>query len=348
MTVRVVWVFVLAAAAALAIAVRAPLATTVLGLMAFGVLHNVLELRYVAGRFAPVLSGRLLAVLVGLITAIVLCRLAAVVFGEPARLAEIVVGYAVLGAACLAALRGPLLVLALAVLAGAAAASLSWPAYHFVVLTHLHNVVPLFFLWEWARRLPNAAARRWFRAVQLGWVLVVPGLVLTGVLDRYFGGVSSAVAGFAGDPRPILAASAPPSTVVTDVGVRLLVVFAFLQTMHYFVWVAFLPRYAPDAARAFEARAPWLTGRRAWSLGAALGAAVAVLMAIDYATGKALYAAFASYHAYLEFPVVIAVLLGLRNYQLCDGSHGLDRVCSHPDDSEISRSLKGVEVRQMS
>ncbi len=120
------------------------------------------------------------------------------------------------------------------------------------------------------------------------------------------------MAGFAGNPRPIVAASAPPSTVITEVGLRLLVVFAFLQTMHYFVWVAFLPRYAPEAARAFEARAPWLTGRRVWALGAGLGGVLAFLFAIDYASGKALYAAFASYHAYLEFPVLLAVLFNLR------------------------------------
>jgi hypothetical protein len=319
MTVRVIWVFAMSAATALLIATQAPLATTVLGLMAFGVLHNVLELRYVAGRFASVLSGQLLAVLIGLITAIVLCRLAAIAVGQPARLAEIIIGYAVLGAACIAALRGPLLALALTVLAVAAAGSLRWPAYHFVVLAHLHNVVPLFFLWEWARRLPSVSVRRWFRAVQVGWVLVIPALLLTGVFDRYFGGVSSSVAAFAGNPRPIVAASAPPAAVASEMGVRLLVVFAFLQTMHYFVWVAFLPRYAPDAARAFEARAPWFTGRRAWALGAGLGAALAVLFAIDYASGKALYAAFASYHAYLEFPVLIAVLLGLK--RATDQSH---------------------------
>ena len=40
-----------AATGAMALATRAPLATTVLGLIAFGVLHNVLEIRYVAGRF---------------------------------------------------------------------------------------------------------------------------------------------------------------------------------------------------------------------------------------------------------------------------------------------------------
>lgn len=311
MTVRVIWLFGGAAAVALAVAVRAPLATTVLGLTVFGVVHNVLELRYVSGRFATVLSGRMLFWLLGLITVIVLCRLAGMVVGEPARLAEIVVGYAVLGAACVAGLRGPSLMAAAAVLAIAAAASLSWPPYHFVVLSHLHNVVPLFFLWDWAARLPTPALRRWFRSVQIGWVLVVPAVLLSGVLDRHFAGTSSSLAGFAGNPRTIVAASAPPAAVVTEVGLRLLVVFAFLQTMHYFVWVGFFPRYAPDAARAFELRVPWLTGARAWTLGGAVGVALAVVFVTDYASGKAVYSAFASYHAYLEFPVVLATLLGL-------------------------------------
>jgi hypothetical protein len=311
MTLRAVWLFVLVAGVALVVAVRAPLATTVLGLIAFGVLHNVLELRYVSGRFAAVLSGRLLLWLVGLITAIVLCRLAGMIVGEPARLAEIVVGYAVLVAGCLAASRGPALLMALAVLAAAAVASMSWPAYHFVVLAHLHNVVPLFFLWEWSARLPNPSVRRWFRSVQVGWVLVVPALVLAGLFDGQFGSARTSLTGFVGNPRPILAASAPPAAVVTEVGMRLLVVFAFLQTMHYFVWVFFLPRCAPEATKAFEARAPWLTGRRAWTLGAALGIALAALFVIDYASGKAVYSAFASYHAYLEFPVLLAVVLGL-------------------------------------
>jgi len=87
-------------------------------------------------------------------------------------------------------------------------------------------------------------------------------------------------------------------------------VFAFLQSMHYFVWVWFLPRHAPEAARAFERRVPWLRGARAWALGAGLGGVLAVLFAVDYASGRALYSAFASYHAYLEFPVVLAMLLG--------------------------------------
>ncbi|GAA3230336.1 hypothetical protein ACFO1B_26715 [Dactylosporangium siamense] len=299
--------FLFAAAAALAVALGAPLATTVLGLIAFGVLHNVLELRYVTGRFAPVLNGRFLAVLLGLISAIVLCRIAAMFVGQPARNAEILVGYAVLAAGCAHALRGWLLGVAGSVLAVAAGVSLSWPGYHFVVLAHLHNVVPLFFLWEWAAALPPVT-RRWFRSIQVGWVFVVPAAILLGAFD--VSGVSaSTVAAFAGDPAKIMALSAPPASSVA-VGARFLVVFAFLQTMHYFVWVWFLPRYAPDAARAFEARVPWLRGSRAWALGAGLGAVLGLLFVIDYASGRALYSAFASYHAYLEFPVLLAMLLG--------------------------------------
>ncbi|WP_426508723.1 hypothetical protein ACPPVO_59325 [Dactylosporangium sp. McL0621] len=281
--------FVLATLAALGIAVRSPLIVTVGGLIAFGALHNVLELRYVAGRFSSLLTGRFLAVLLGLVTAIVLCRLAALVVGDPARYAEILVGYAVLAAACIHALRGRRLFGAGFVLLVGAALSLSFPGYHFVVLAHLHNAVPLFFLWEWAGRLRRPALFRW---TQVAWVLVVPALVLLGAIDFALpDGV---------DFRRFLIA--PPGS--SDlVGTRFLVVFAFLQTMHYFVWVYFLPRYAPEAPR-------FLLGRRAWLLGLGLAALLAIPFAIDYATGRALYGAFASYHAYLEFPVLLAAVAG--------------------------------------
>ena len=69
----------------MALALRAPLATTVLGLIAFGVLHNVLEIRYVAGRFAGLLTGRFLRLLLVLTTGIALCRLAAGAWPQAAR-----------------------------------------------------------------------------------------------------------------------------------------------------------------------------------------------------------------------------------------------------------------------
>lgn len=294
--------FALATAGALALAVRAPLATTVLGLIGFGVLHNVLELRYVTGRFAGILRGRLLVSLGALITGIVLCRLAG------ARTPEILLGYAVLATGVLVGLRRWWLRAGgLAVLAVALGASLTWPAYHFVVLAHLHNVVPLLFLWEWSRTLP--AGRALFRAAQVLWVGVVPALVLAGVFDPWLAGGASDVVGFAGPPASIAAPVTPPDVTI---GLRFLVVFAYLQTMHYVVWVGFLPRCAPDAARAFDLRVPWLRGWRPWALGLGLAAAMSLVLVADYANGRLLYSSFASYHAYLEFPVLLALVFGVR------------------------------------
>lgn len=278
------------ATVALGIAVRAPLTTTVLGLIAFGVLHNVLEIRYVAGRFAQILTGRFLALLLIMITGIVGCRLAAGYVGEPARYAEIALGYLVLGCGCRYGLRGWRLVIALGVLAAAALVSFTWPGYHFVVLTHLHNLVPLFFLWEWASRLPTPAGRWGFRLAQVGWILAVPAAIALRAVDALIRFSLGVVERF--------------------VGTRFLVVFAFMQTMHYIVWVAFLPRFAPEAAAAFERRMPWLRGWRAWALGLGGGAVLAVLFWSDYYQGKAFYGALASYHAYLEFPVLLALITG--------------------------------------
>jgi hypothetical protein len=295
--------FVVATGAALALALRAPLLLTVLGLVSFGVLHNALELRYVTGRFAGVLRGPLLYTLAGLISGIVICRLT----GE--RIPEILLGYAVLAVGVGWAPR-PLWQRAIgfAVLAGAMAVSLHWPAYHVVVLAHLHNVVPLFFLWEWAGRLPRDA-RRWFRLTQVGWVLAVPLLIFSGLLDRWIAAGGGAVAAFAGSPAVVRAPFTPPDAAIA-VGLRFLVVFAFLQTMHYVVWIAFLPRFAPDASRAFDARVPWLRGRRLWLAAIGVGALLALLFVADYTQGRLMYSSFASYHAYLEFPVVLALLLG--------------------------------------
>ncbi|MEW1911798.1 hypothetical protein AB0442_25710 [Kitasatospora sp. NPDC085895] len=294
--------FVLAAAIALAFALRAPAGLAVLGLATFGILHNVLELRYVAGRFGEVLAGRFLRLLLVLITGIVVCRLLPP--GPVPHAAEILLAYGLLAAACLQALRGRPVALAGAavVLSAAAALSLSFPAYHFVVLAHLHNLVPLVFLWEWSRRLPRGRAV--FLAVQCGWVLAVPALLLLGALDGVLAPADGGVARLA-------AAYTPPAWLHTAAGLRFVAVFAFLQTMHYVVWVWFLPRHAPDAAVAFERRVPLLRGGRAWLLGAGAGAALAVLFATDWAQGKTLYAAVASYHAYLEFPVLLLLVARL-------------------------------------
>jgi hypothetical protein len=299
-----------AVAASLAVTLRSPVATAVIGLILFGVLHNLLEIRYVVGRFGGLLARPFLDLLVVLVTGIVAFRLLAPVIGRPAQLGEIALGYAVLAAAAHHVLEGRRRVVAWALIGVAAAVSLAFPAYHLVVLVHLHHVVPLFFLWEWSRRITSQRGRRAFRAVQLLWVVAVPAVILTGLFDGSLSADPGIVRSVVGDGHAVLAAGALPGTTATVVGVRLLTVLAFMQTMHYVVWVALMPRIAPDASAAFEARVPWVTGPRLWAAGFVAAALFAVLFGVDYARATTLYAALSSYAAYLELPVLLAMLVG--------------------------------------
>ena len=54
---------------------------------------------------------------------------------------------------------------------------------------------------------------------------------------------------------------------------------------------------------------PWLRGGRAWIAGLVAGGFLAVLFVSHYFAGRALYGALATYHAYLEFPVLLALLM---------------------------------------
>jgi len=301
-----------AVGASLGVALGAPVATAVIGLILFGVLHNLLEIRYVVGRFSGVLGRPFLDVLLALVTAIVVCDLLAGVVGRPARLAEIVLCYAVLAAVAQHGLHGRRRVVAWVALAAAATVSLSFPAYHFVVLAHLHQVVPLAFLWEWSRRIVSRRGRWAFRAVQVLWVVVIPAVILLGLLDGWLSADPGIVHSVVGDAQTVLAVSAPPDLAATTMGMRLLAVFAFMQTMHYVVWVGLLPRVAPDASAAFEARLPWATAPRLWAAGFIAAAVLAVVLGLDFAQGRTVYAALSSYHAYLELPVLLAMLVGVR------------------------------------
>jgi hypothetical protein len=320
-----------AVGASLAVALGAPVATAVIGLILFGILHNLLEIRYVVGRFSGVLGRPFLDLLVALITGIVVCRLLVGVVGRPAQVAEILLGYAVLTAAARHGLDGRRRGTAYAVVGAATVVSLTFPTYHFVVLTHLHNVVPLFFLWEWSRRIVSRRGRQAFRAVQLLWVVAVPAVILVGLLDGSLSADPGIVRSVVGDGQTVLTSSAPPGASATVVGMRFLTVFAFMQTMHYVVWVALLPRVAPDASAAFEARVPWVTGPRLWAIGFIAAALFAVLFGLDFAQGKALYAALASYHAYLELPVLLAMLVGGRH--LAETTTGSADPTDAPDDA---------------
>jgi hypothetical protein len=291
----------------LALSVLAPMATIVLGLVFFGVLSATLSLRYLVGRFAALLDPDFVRVLVVLITATALTGLLARVVGRPAELAAITLGYAVLAAGVWRWPGRTRRVVAWTVLAAALALSLSFPAYHVVVLGHLLALTPLGFLWEWSRGMGGTRGRRRFRGALLLTYLGVPMLLLSGALDRWLSMSPGQVRSVVGDGGAILRLTTLPGTVGTPFVARLLAISAFLGTLGYAAWVVFFPRAAPEATEAVEERLPWATGPRVWAGAFTVGAGLAVVFTLDFGRAAALLGAISAYPVLLGAGLLVVL-----------------------------------------
>jgi len=285
----------LVAAVALPFALRFPVATSVLALAAFGLVHTFLELRWVLARFRDFISGSFLAVCCVPVTLIALTRLLG-----GARAIEITAGFALLAAAVVQGYRTGRLTKAPAAVAAAAlaiglAASLDAPVMYGIVLAHLHNVVTGFLLWEWSSDMAEDR-RRAFRAVVAGLFVALPAFVLLGAADAV---LPASVKG-------LVVGTVTPGWAGAAMGVRLMAAFALLQVVHYGVWCWLLPRRSTGPTAPSRIDGSWLAAA------IAAAAVLALVFRTDYATGRTLYTSLATYHAYLEFPVVLVLLGGSR------------------------------------
>jgi hypothetical protein len=294
---------------ALVAALTLPLSVAVFGLLVLGVPHVVLEVRYVLGRHRDLLQGRFLLVVNVLLVVLVVTRL---LWREPAgRRAEVLVLVGLL-ALVLAFGRWPPRTLAVGAVAVAAVGVLTWVRVEdwFVVQTHLHNLVPVVFLWSWSAETLAPAARVRFRAATLAWALVVPALVLVGAFDP-LQATTPAAPGTGGLETAGVLRSVAPGGATDTLALRLLTLFAFGQLMHYAVWCWLLPRHAPGATAAFDAT-PAGRAVRGWRLPAltvGLLAVVAAVAVVDYADGRTVYSSLGVYHATLEYPILLALAL---------------------------------------
>jgi hypothetical protein len=266
--------FLAAIAVSLWSALVVPLALTVYGLIAFGLLHNFFELRYVIGRYCLTWTRPVSFLAMTTFPLFVARRL--LVPGPLGALVEIALTYVlIIGTICISSwsVRQKLL-LVLPALA-ASALSVIHSETHFVALAHLHNVLPLVFLWWWSESLPSGPARTGFRAVQVCWTLVLPLLILAG-----------------GIGAPIGPLMMPGSVLAGD-------------------WHAFGRHKSASLDRALEhARLP--DTRFIAGFAVVLAFSLAIVFLMDYWEGRFLYTALASVHAYLELPVILIALAAGR------------------------------------
>lgn len=288
-----------------------PVTLAVTTVAVFGVAHLALETRYVIGRSSTQVPRSVLAWLFLPLTLIALVRLFPQ--GRAGSQAEALLALGLVAAAWAWCLRGrwPAWVLGLAVIAGLAAAGLRRPDLYVVAIVHLHNLTPVAFLWEWSRDQGTRAGRTLFRAAQLGWAAVIPAVILLGSVD----GLAPSGLVWTGDRSAAQVASVySPAGWAEPWPARMLMVFCFGQLMHYVIWCGFLPAVArDDHERAMTVGAAGRLFRPQVFVPVAVGAAVAIgaLQLASGTLGRRWYSAVASYHAYIEYPILVVFLITL-------------------------------------
>lgn len=294
---RVALLGALGIATALALAVGAPLWLLAIGPIVLGVPHVLSDLRYLWVQQDLHRSRRvwLLVVpllVVGTVTAEVGWGLAAAalgLFAVPSTTARRLLGLAVLA---------PLL-----------AVSMRWPDPTNLAFAHLHNLIAIGLWWAlWPRR------QRWHYVVLALFVVATIGLSL-GAFDHLVVSAHAAVAGpSTGRPFGYYAYTLAPFA-EPIMATRLVILFAFAQSVHYLIWL----RLIPEDARARRSPRPFASTYRALKrelgvvvLGlATLGAlAVAIWAALDLAAARDGYLRAAIGHGHLE--LAAAALLFAR------------------------------------
>ncbi len=270
---RVRWLACGAVATSLTLTLVAPLWLLALGPVLLGVPHLLADLRYLVAQ--PGLHRH------GAASWAAALPLVAVGFGAPAFVGLL----SVVPLALLPAGQAPRKLLALGAWLALTLLALRFEFTFLLVFLHLHNLVALGFWWAWQ---PRTRATWWVPAL----VLAALVLLLSGAAD----GVVTAFGTFVATHAPGL----PPR-----LAGRLVLTFAFLQSLHYAVWL----RLVPEDARVRRAPRPFLAswaalqrdlGRPLLVAGAALALVVAAWGAFDLAQAREGYLRLATFHGYLE------------------------------------------------
>lgn len=294
---RVAWLGSLSVLLAFGLATSVPLWLLALGPLLLGVPHLLADLRYLV--VVPGLHRRRwLCVAAGL-------PLAAVGLGAPAA-----VGLLAVAAAALCA-RGDASPKAVALGAWGmlTIGALADETLFVIVFLHLHNVVALGLWWFLRPRDGRAATVLWLVAV--GTVLLLGGAMDPVVAD--LGGWIAPATGID------IAEHAQALVPVRDpvLAQRGLLCFAFLQAVHYAVWLRLVPEDARARPVPRSFCASWLAlradiGRGPLALAAAMAIGIALWGAGDLVAAREGYLRLAAFHGYLELAVMALLLVERR------------------------------------
>ncbi len=272
-------------AVALAVSATVPLWSLALGPLVFGVPHLLADLRYLVVR--PRLHRRVW------LMALAAPPLVATSFGAgPA------VGLASLGTA-IALARGPWAKKALLLVPAASLVALALfePTGFQLVFLHLHNAVALVVWWLWRKRGPLSLL---VPAAVVGGTLVL----LSGAAEPWLTALGAWSAPWTGTSFQDFVETTTPLSNPT-LAVRLVLVFCFLQQVHYGAWLRLIPDddRARPAPRTF--RATWSAlvsdfGR--WPLAVAIALAVGLALwgLVSLPDARLGYLHLAAFHGYLE------------------------------------------------
>lgn len=287
------------ASAALVLSVFAPSLLLLAGPLLLGVPHLVSDVRYLILR--PAIAPRLRSLLLAGSALLLLLRIAHGLGLARVDSAELwVAGGLVLTTSVFAAQKQGIwrVGLVLVALCALGSAAWAWPRAFRVVLAHAHNLVALA-LWVFGfSRQPRAAKLLALGFVGVGALLLLTPLAWFGFKHglRECWGLSALQA----------AATLAPGIQSTTLALGLIASFAFLQSLHYAVWLHAVPQEETrgNATLSFRMSARQLRRELgSWGLGAAaaLTVAVPVLACCGSVVGaKDLYLSLSAFHAYLE------------------------------------------------
>ncbi len=272
-----------------------PLWLLALGPMIWGVPHLVADFRYLVVR--PGFGGRPVLCILGGIPLLIIALGGSLVWGFAGGVAVVVVARA--------PLRHRLPAAAVFVALGALALSAGSMAD--VIFGHAHNMLAVGLWWIWRRRTTKA------HRIPLALLLAATVLLLS-PYAVHSAGVLGSLGWHPATEGPEFQLWRLAPGLGPDIGMRLVLLFCFMQSVHYAIWMVLLPDEERPRATVMTFRASYEDLRRDMGTTALVVATlVSVFIAtwalIDLADAGRGYFRMARFHGHLELMAVAVLLL---------------------------------------